>query len=629
MSNSKRIWRAPYRINATTKTRRLSLIRRIMRYARPYRLHVIAFLMATTLDATTTAAYPVLLALIIDRGILPRRPTVVVALALVVGLLSLLDAGVNLVQRWCGAHIAQSVVCDMRAEGFDHIQRQSLAFFLSAETGSLVSRFDSDMAVAQRALNVTLPTTVSSTLQITMILGVMFVFSWPVSLIAVLLIPFLLIPARLIGRRLRRLTRESMQLNAALGSFAAERFNVSGALLVKLLGRRADELRMFTGYANKARNLAVTTSVYGWTLFIILGFVGAMATSAIYGVGGILVIDRTIGLGALVALTSLLVRLYSPVNQLSSSNANVMSTLVAFERIFELLDFRPTIVEQRNAPPLSSAYLSWHVSTSGCPDVVFDRVFFRFPELSEASPNSLRSADQGNDPADPGQPVLCDISFSAPAGKFTALVGPSGAGKTTITRLVSRLYDPVAGSVQIGGVDLRNVSAASLSKVVGVVTQDSHLFHESLRTNLAYARPDASEDDMEAACRACGIWDRIMDLRRGLDTTVGDGGHRFSAGEKQRIAVARLVLRAPAVVVLDEATAHLDAESETALLHALRTILADRTWLIVTHRLATVRRAHQILVLDKGVVRERGKHADLLAMGGLYSDMCQSDAVRD
>jgi ATP-binding cassette, subfamily B, bacterial len=323
------------------------------------------------------------------------------------------------------------------------------------------------------------------------------------------------------------------------------------------------------------------------------------------------------------------VRLYSPVNQLSSSNANVMSTLVAFERIFELLDFPPTIVEQPDALPLSSAYLPRHVSTSGSPDIIFDRVLFRFPGPSEASPQSLRSADHGIDAVDPGQPALCDISFSAAAGRITALIGPSGAGKTTITRLVSRLYDPVAGSVQIGGVDLRKVSSASLNEVVGVVTQDSHLFHDSLRANLSYARPGASEEDMEAACRASGIWDLIRDLPSGLDTTVGDGGHRFSAGEKQRIAIARLVLRAPNVVVLDEATAHLDAESEAALLYTLGTILVDRTWLVVTHRLATIRQADQILVLGKGAVRACGRHADLLAMGGLYSDMCQADAMRD
>jgi ATP-binding cassette subfamily B protein len=623
------IWWPRYEVNAAAKQPRLGLLRRIMQYARPYRVHVIVFLIATTLDAATTAAYPVLLALIIDRGILPRRPAVVVLLALIVGLMSLLDAGVNLVQRWCGAHIAQSVIRDMRAESFDHIQRQPTVFFLSAETGSLVSRFDTDIAVAQRALSLTLPAAVSSILQITLILGVMFAFSWIVSLVAVLLIPLLLIPARMIGRRLRRLTRESMQLNATLGSFAAERFNVSGAVVVKLFGRRAEELSTFVGYANKARNLAITTSVYGWTLFVILGLVGAMATSAIYGIGGILVIDRTIRLGALVALTSLLVRLYSPVNQLSSSNANIMSTLVAFERIFELLDFPSTVVEQPDAPSLSSAYLPRHVSASGCPDVVFDHVLFRFPVPSEASPQSLRSANDGIDAVALEQPALCDTSFSAPAGKVTALIGPSGAGKTTITRLVSRLYDPVAGSVQIGGIDLRKVSSASLNEVVGVVTQDSHLFHDSIRANLTYARPCASEEDMKAACRACRIWDLIMGLPRGLDTTVGDGGHRFSAGEKQRIAIARLVLRAPTVVVLDEATAHLDAESEAALMYALRTVLSHRTWLVVTHRLATIRQADQILVLDKGVVRESGRHADLLAMGGLYSDMCQADAMRD
>jgi ATP-binding cassette, subfamily B, bacterial len=606
-----------------TKQRlRPGTMRRIAHYARPYRLDLTIFLIATVADAVTIATYPVLLAVIIDRGILPRRLAVVIWVASAVGGLALLDAGVNVIQRWYSARIGQGLVYDLRTQVFEHVQRQPLAFFTRTQTGSLVSRLNGDVVGAQQAVTMTLSTTVSSVLQVLLILGVMFYFSWLVSAVALFLIPVFLIPARYIGRRLQRLTRESMQLDAEIGSNMTERFNVSGAMLVKLFGRHQEETRAFASKAAKLRDVGVATSLYGWVLFIVLGLLAAMAMAVVYGLGGSLVIGGTIRLGTLVALAALLARLYGPITQLSNMNVNVMSALVSFDRIFELLDLEPLIEERPGAFPLAPAKPRTRQALPFQPDIVFDHVSFRFPAASEISLASLESAAQpAADRTDVGEEVLHDICFTAPAGRLTALVGPSGAGKTTITKLVSRLYDPAQGAVLIGGIDVRDVTFASLREVIGVVTQDAHLFHDTIRANLAYAQPGATEQDMENACRAAQIWNLIKVLPDGLDTMAGDRGYRLSGGEKQRIALARLLLKAPAVIVLDEATAHLDTESEAAIQNALRHILSGRTSLVVAHRLATIREADQILVIEEGRICERGPHLELLAAGGLYSSL--------
>jgi ATP-binding cassette subfamily B protein len=440
-----------------------------------------------------------------------------------------------------------------------------------------------------------------------------------------------ILPARLVGRRLQRLTRESMQLDAAMGSTMTERFNVAGAMLVKLYGRPGEEAEIFSGRAARVRDIGVLTAMYGGALFIALTLLASMATAVTYGLGGSLVIHGAIQLGTLVALAALLGRLYGPITALSNVQVDVMTALVSFDRVFEVLDLKPLVEDRPGAIELPR-----HVSVGegadtvdAAPEIMFAHVTFRYPAASEVSLASLESiALPAPEHAEPGKDVLTNVTFRAPSGKLTALVGPSGAGKTTITHLVARLYDPRAGAVRIGGHDLREVTEASLHDVVGVVAQDAHMFHDTIRANLAYARPGASEHDLISACQAAQIWDLISSLPDGLDTVVGDRGYRLSGGEKQRIALARLLLKAPSVVVLDEATAHLDSESEAAVQRALKTALAGRTSLVIAHRLSTIREADQILVIDAGQVRERGRHAELLAAGGLYAELYRTQFAR-
>jgi ATP-binding cassette subfamily B protein len=430
------------------------------------------------------------------------------------------------------------------------------------------------------------------------------------------------IPARLVGRRLQRYTRESMQLDAEMGSTMTERFNVAGAMLVKLFGKPQDEARVFAGRAAKVRDIGVVTAMYGSTLFIALTLLASMATAVVYGLGGGLVIHGAFQLGTLVALTALLARLYGPITALSNVQVDVMTALVSFDRVFEILDLQPLITERPDAVPLPAPATGNGGGPAPAPRVEFDRVSFRYPTASEVSLASLESiALPMPERAGSGQDVLHEVSFTAPSGQLTALVGPSGAGKTTITHLVARLYDPQEGTIRIGGHDLRDLTLDSLHDAVGVVTQDAHMFHDTIRANLGYARPSATEDELIEACRAAQIWDLVASLPDGLDTVVGDRGYRLSGGEKQRLAIARLLLKAPSVVVLDEATAHLDSESEVAVQRALKTALAGRTSLVIAHRLSTIREADQILVIDHGQVRERGRHEELLAAGGLYAEL--------
>jgi ATP-binding cassette subfamily B protein len=609
---------------SVTKQRlRPGTVRRIAGYARPYRLDLAIFILASALDAVVTVAYPVLLGLIIDKGILPKRTDVVLTLAGVVVALAVFDAFLTIVQRYFTSRVGEGLIYDLRTQVFSHVQRQPIAFFTRAQTGSLVSRLNNDVIGAQQALTSTLSSVVSSVLQLILVLLAMFYYSWLVTVIALVLIPMFLIPARLVGRRLQRLTRESMQLDASMGSTMTERFNVAGAMLVKLFGKPDAESQVFAGRAAKVRDIGVVQAVYGSTLFIALTLLASLATAVVYGVGGKLVIDGAFQVGALVAMAGLLQRLYGPITSLSNVQINVMTALVSFDRVFEVLDLRPLIEDKPDAVPL---VVAGQANASGpdvpAADIVFDDVSFRYPPASEVSLASLESiALPQPERTDASLGVLHDVSFTAPAKQLTALVGPSGAGKTTITNLVSRLYDPDEGSVRIGGYDIRDVTQDSLHDVVGVVTQDAHLFHDTIRTNLAYARPGATEQELVDACRAAQIWDLISVLPDGLDTIVGDRGYRLSGGEKQRVALARLLLKAPAVVVLDEATAHLDSESEAAVQRALKTALSGRTSLVIAHRLSTIRDADQILVIDDGRIRQRGRHDELLASGGLYAEL--------
>jgi ATP-binding cassette subfamily B protein len=600
-------------------------VRRIAGYARPYRLALALFLLVTAVDAVITVVNPLLLREIIDRGILGRHEAIVIELAVVAVAVAIFDAALGFVIRWFSARIGEGLIYDLRTQVFDHVQRQPIAFFTRAQTGSLVSRLDGDVVGAQQAITSTLSGVVSNILALIALLVTLFSLSWLVSLIALVMIPLFILPARLVGRRLQRLTREAMQLNAEMGSTMTERFNVAGAMLVKLFGRTRDESTLFAGRAARVRDIGIVQSMYGQVFVISLTLLTALITALVYGLGGTMVINGTLQIGTLVALTALLARTYGPITSLSSVQIQVMTALVSFDRVFEVLDLKPLVDDRPDAltlPATVDVEDPDGLRDSVAPDIEFDHVSFRYPTASEVSLASLESiALPAPERAGPAAGVLHQVSFVAPSGQLTALVGPSGAGKTTITALAARLYDPNDGAVRIGGHDLRDVTLESLHDAVGVVTQDAHLFHETIRTNLLYARPSATEPELIAACEAAQIWELISALPDGLDTVVGDRGYRLSGGEKQRVAIARLLLKAPSVVVLDEATAHLDSESEAAVQRALKTALTGRTSLVIAHRLSTIREADQILVVDAGQIIQRGTHAELLEAGGLYADL--------
>jgi ATP-binding cassette subfamily B protein len=603
--------------SVTKQKLRPGTIKRIVGYARPYRWQLALFLLCTALDAVITVVNPLLLRALIDRGIVGKDEGLIFAIALTVAGVGLFDALLGVANRYFSSRIGESVIYDLRTQVFDHVQRQPLAFFTRAQTGSLVSRLDGDVVGAQTAIVGVLSSVLSNALSLIVILVTLFYLSWLVSLIGLLLIPLFIIPARLVGRRLQRLSRESMQLNAEMGSTMTERFNVAGAMLAKLYGRPRDESRLFAANAFKVRDIGIKRDMYGSVFMIAITLMAALFTAVVYGVGGNLVVRGTFEFGTLVALAQLLTRVYGPIGSLSNVQVQVMTALVSFDRVFEVLDLEPLIKEKPDA-----AVLPARDAAGAAPDIRFDRVSFRYPTASEVSLASLESiAGKLPERTDAAAGVLHDVSFAVPGGKLTALVGPSGAGKTTITQLVSRMYDPNDGAVRIGGLDIRDVTLESLHDVVGVVTQDAHLFHDTIRANLLYARPSATERELVEACQAAQIWDLVQVLPDGLDTVVGDRGYRLSGGEKQRVALARLLLKAPSIVVLDEATAHLDSESELAVQQALAVALEGRTSLVIAHRLSTVREADQILVIESGQVAETGTHEELLAAGGLYAEL--------
>ena len=589
-------------------------IPRIVDFARPYRRQIAVFLVLVVLDALLMVALPLLFKVIVDEVSQPDAgsKSVVVTVALGVALLAVVDAGLTLWQRLLSSQVGEGLIYDLRTRVFAHVQRMPVAFFTRTQTGALVSRLNTDVIGAQQAFTSTLSSVVSNVIGLILVLATMLYLSWQITLGALVLTPLFLLPARWVGRRLQVITREAMQLNAGMGTTMTERFNVSGALLVKLFGRLPDESAAFSEKAGQVRDIGIKQAMYGRVFFTSLVLVSSLATALVYGVGGVLAIDGTITVGTLVALTALLGRLYGPLTALSNVQVDVMTALVSFERVFEVLDLPPMIDEKPDADVLPR----------GTTAVELRNVSFRYPTADEVSLASLESVavlDQA-----PSQQVLHDVSFTVPAGTMTALVGPSGAGKTTITSLVGRIYDTVEGEVLVGGHDVRDVTLDSLHEVVGVVTQDAHMFHETIRTNLLYARPQATEAELFDALRAAQIWDLVASLPDGLDTTVGDRGYRLSGGEKQRLALARLLLKAPDVVVLDEATAHLDSESEVAVQRALKIALAGRTSLVIAHRLSTVRDADQILVVADGRVVERGRHTQLLAAGGLYAELYET-----
>lgn len=616
---------------------------RIAGYARPYVRELGLFLALNSLSALIVVANPLLLKAIIDRGIVQGRQSLVIWLAVAVAGLALVEAVLGLVQRWYSARVGEGLIYDLRSQVFAHVQRQPVAFFMRAQTGSLVSRLNNDVIGAQRALTTTLSSVVSNVISLILVVATMLILSWQVTLIALLLLPIFILPAKWVGKRLQRVSREQMVLDAEMGSLMTERFNVAGAMLAKLYGRPAEEEENFSGRAARVRDIGIIAAMYGRVFFTALTLVAALATAMVYGVGGALAVNGALELGTLVALATLLTRMYGPLTALSNVHVDVMTALVSFDRVFEVLDLKPLIRDRDDARTLGEARgpagngtrLTKDVKENvklakasegsagsggrGAPSIEFDHVRFAYPSADEVSLASLESIAR-TDTA-PGREVLHDIDFTAEPGRLVALVGPSGAGKSTITHLVSRLYDVTEGAVRIGGADVRDVTLESLRAEIGVVTQDAHLYHDSIRENLRYARPDATDEEIHDALEAAQIGGLVADMSEGLDTVVGDRGYRLSGGEKQRLAIARLLLKAPSVVVLDEATAHLDSESEAAVQRALRTALAGRTSLVIAHRLSTIREADLILVIDDGRVAERGRHEELLLQGGLYAEL--------
>ena len=593
---------------------------RILQFAKPYKVVLIVFLIAVVLDAVVSSVSPLLLREIINLAIKGKSHQAIrakdehwiIGLALLTAGLAVFDAVLSMFERRISAVIGESLIFDLRAKVFKHIQEMPIAFFSRTQTGALISRLNNDVVGAQQAFTDLFSNVVGNVILSTIILATMFVLSWQISLVALLLLPVFLIPARRVGRRLGTLFQRGMELNAEMNMVMSERFNVAGAMLVKLFGRPKDELEYFESRAGQVRDIGIHQATYQRFFFIALSLTASLATAFAYGFGGVAALYNTAEIGTVVALTAYLGRLYGPLTQLSNLNIDYMSAMVSFERLFEVLDLEPMIKESPDAIEIPD----------GPAELVFDHVDFAYPGAEDVSLASLEAVARLDDT--PRSEVLHDLSFSVEPGTMTALVGHSGAGKTTISMLVSRLYDADKGSVTINGVDIREATTASLNATVGVVTQDPHLFHDTLRANLVFAKPGATEEQIEAALRAAQIWSLVETLPLGLGTVVGERGYRLSGGEKQRVALARLLLKAPRLVVLDEATAHLDAESEAAVQRALEETLSSRTSLVIAHRLSTIRNADQILVVEAGRIVQRGTHEELLTAGGLYHDLYET-----
>ncbi|MCE0487628.1 ABC transporter ATP-binding protein [Ornithinimicrobium sediminis] len=603
--------------SVTEHTLREDTARRVWGYGRPFRRDIGIFLALTVLGAGLVAATPLLLGRIIDRGVIPGDRDVVVSLGVVVALVAVVEALLMVVTRWFSSRIGEGLILDLRSQVFGHVLRQPIAFFTRAQTGALVNRLNTDVIGAQQAFTSILSGVVSNVVSLVILLIALLSMSWQITVLALVLLPVFLVPASFMGRRLSTLTRTQMNLNSELASRMTERFNVAGALLVRLFGDPRTESREYDHRARGVRDTGVAISVNRVVFTAGLGLVAALATAIVYGVGGLMAVEGSLSVGTLVAMAALLARIYGPLTALSNVRVDVMTALVSFERIFEILDLRPLVTEAEEPVDLPE----------GPVGVTFEGVDFAYPAADEVSIASLELRP-GVERVD-GRPVLSGLDIDIPAGRMVALVGPSGAGKSTLTSLVSRLYDPSAGTVRIGGVDLRETSFSSLRRTVGVVTQEAHMFNDTIRANLAYAAPGADEDQMREALRGARIWDLVANLPDGLDTVVGDRGHRLSGGEKQRLAIARLLLKSPSVVVLDEATAHLDSESEVAVQRALDEALAGRTSLVIAHRLSTVRDADLILVLAGGRVVQQGSHEELLAEGGLYRVLYETQFATD
>jgi len=581
---------------------------RVLRFAKPYRVLISVFVVLVILMSALSVAPPLLFRQIIDNGILQGDRRVVIILSVTVAALALLQAVLNVVQRWFSATIGEGLIFDLRTQVFDHVVEMPVAFFTRTQTGKLVSRLNSDVIGAQQAFTSTLSTVLSNLIGLILVLAAMIVLSWQLTLAALILLPIFLIPAKIVGRKLADLTRRQMQLNGDMSATMTERFSVSGALLVKLFGRVVEEHDRFAERAGAVRDVSVKIAMNGRFFITSLGLVAALATALVYGVGGSLAIDGVLTIGTLTALAGLLTQLYGPLTQLTNLRIDVMNALVSFDRVFEVLDLVPMIRDAEDAEPVE-----------GPASVSFEHVSFSYPtadQVSLASLESIASLDQR-----PSGEVLHDVSFTVAAGQTVALVGRSGGGKTTMTHLIARLYDATSGTVSVAGTDVKKLTQDSLRAAVGYVTQDAHMFHDTIRANLRYARPDATDAELWEALAAAQLKTLVESLPDGLDTVVGERGYRLSGGERQRLAIARLLLKAPPIVVLDEATAHLDSESAVAVQQALDMAMQGRTSVVIAHRLSTVRNADLIIVVDQGRIVQRGRHEELLVEGGLYAEL--------
>ena len=585
--------------------------RRTLAFAAPYSGLLALFLLVVILGATVGIASPLIFRAIINDGILKGNSSLIIQLALLIAVLGVLDVAMGMLQTYLSATIGSRIVLSLRAKLFLHIQRMPLAFFTRTQTGALVSRLNTDVQGARTAFTDLLSNGIGNLITVTLIMSAMFVLSWRIALAALILLPLFVLPARFWGRKLQAITRETFDLVAAMNSLMVERFNVAGALLAKLFGNLQQEGAMFEAKAVRVSAISVKQALYGRLFVTVLLLMATFATALAYGWGGILVVRHQLDLGTVVALVSYLTRLYAPLLGLSNIQVSLMTALVSFERVFEVLDLPSMLREKTGALPIPA----------GPAGVSFEQVSFRYPSASEVSLASLESIAVPD--KRPPATVLNDVDFVVAPGQLVALVGPSGGGKTTITHLIPRLYDVHSGAIRIAGIDVRDVTLDSLQQRIGLVTQEAHLFHDTIRANLLYARPDATDAQMREALEAAQIIALVDSLPDGLDTLVGERGYRFSGGEKQRIAIARLLLKAPDIVILDEATAHLDSESEAAIQRALETALAGRTSIVIAHRLSTILRADQILVVQSGRIVERGTHIELLKMQGLYAELHQ------
>ena len=584
-------------------------LKRIAKFAIPYKVSLTFFLITVVIDAFLVVATPLLLRKLIDDGVIPKNGELVTKLAFAVGVIAVLDALFSMAGRWFSSRIGEGLIYDLRKQIFEHVQRQSIAFFTRTQTGALISRLNSDVIGAQQAFTSTLSGVISNLLSLILVAATMLTLSWQITLVSLVLLPVFLLPTKWVGRKLQGYTRQSFDINAQMSANMTERFNVSGALLVSLYGDARKEKDDFALKARRVADIGISIAMLNRIFFIALTSIAAVATAVAYGIGGHLAISEELTVGTLLAITALLARLYGPLTALSNVRVDVMSALVSFERVFEVLDLQPMVVDSKNAIALDTSK----------PELKFENVSFSYPKAEEISLASLEIAAKPEMMIS-GE-VLKKISFTAAPGTLTGIVGPSGAGKSTISGLIPRLYDVTHGSISINGRDIREYSIKSLRNVIGVVTQDSHMFHDSILVNLQYAKADASLAEIEQACRSARIWDFITSLPNGLDTVVGERGHRLSGGEKQRLAIARLLLKQPSLVILDEATAHLDSENEAMVQAALKEALTGRTSVVIAHRLSTIAHADQILMIDKGEIVERGTHEELVEKHGLYFDL--------